>query len=140
MSLFRVFVLYLNLIKINFAMDNKEVKTKADVEKFLVQFFPKMDVWGIIFLDREKNIDALAALGITPRERERHIRAITGEDYVETVISALAFGEMWVFGKDMNGRELYIKLSLGAPGSQTVCISFHEAEKKIDYAFKKEDK
>lgn len=47
---------------------------------------------------------------------------------------------MWVFGKDMEGKELYIKISMGMPNSKTICISFHEAEHPINYAFKgKED-
>lgn len=44
---------------------------------------------------------------------------------------------MWVFGKDYDGTELYIKISLGAPGSKTICISFHEAEHPLSYPFKK---
>ena len=45
---------------------------------------------------------------------------------------------MWVFGKDAYDREIYIKITLGQPNSKTICISFHESEYKIDYAFKKQ--
>ena len=58
----------------------KEIKKKDEVERFLKQFLPKLDIWGIIYIDREKNDAALRAMGI--------------------------------------------------------CISFHESEYKIDYAFK----
>lgn len=34
-------------------------------------------------------------------------------------------GEMWVFGKDVKGREIYIKIMLGGVGCQTICVSFH---------------
>ena len=40
---------------------NKEshsVRTKKDVEDFLRHFLPKMDVLGIIFLNRSKNQEA----------------------------------------------------------------------------------
>ena len=46
------------------------------------------------------------------------------------------FGEMWVFGKDKDQTEIYIKISLGTPNSHVICISFHKAEKEIHYAFK----
>lgn len=60
---------------------------------------------------------------------------------METIIDALSYGEMWVFGKDFNDTELYIKISLGRPNNKTICISFHEAEHPINYALKnKEDK
>ena len=51
-------------------MNNRRVDTLDSVELFLNQFFPKMDIWGIIFLNREKNQDALASLGITSKARE----------------------------------------------------------------------
>jgi len=36
-------------------MENRMNKTKIEVEEFLGKFMPKMDIWGIIFLDRKKN-------------------------------------------------------------------------------------
>lgn len=106
-----------------------------------VSVFPKDGCLGHIFLNRDKNQDALAALGIAPRERERYVREIGVDDYVETIISAMGMGDMWVFGRDVNKREVYVKISLGFPNDKTICISFHEAENRIKYAFKdKEDK
>ena len=113
------------------------IKTKQEVEEFLDQFGVKLDVWGIIYLDREKNEEALKALGITPKARDVIVRQVRSDDYVET-LSADYFGEMWVFGRDMDGVELYIKIALGSPNSQTICISFHIAEHPISYAFEKE--
>ena len=45
-------------------------------------------------------------------------------------------GEMWVFGKDVKEREIYIKIMLGCADSQTICISFHIAEYPLSYPFK----
>lgn len=56
--------------------------------------------------------------------------------YVETISDIQSWGDMWVFGKDVNGKELYIKIAMGQPGSNTICISFHIAEHPIQYAFK----
>lgn len=83
----------------------KEIKKKDEVERFLKQFLPKLDIWGIIYIDREKTDIA-------------------------------SWGDMWVFGKDAYDKEIYIKITLGQPNSKTICISFHESEYKIDYAFK----
>ena len=45
-------------------------------------------------------------------------------------------GEMWVFGKDVKGQEVYIKITLGLPNSSTICISFHIAEHPMTYPLK----
>lgn len=112
------------------------IKTQQEVEAFLRQFMPKFDIWGIVFLNREKNLDTLFRLGLTEAARKDIVRSIDTLDYVETIEDALSYGEMWVFGKDYDGQELYIKISLGQPSSQTICISFHIAEHPIRYAFK----
>lgn len=61
----------------------KEIKKKEEVERFLKQFLPKLDIWGIIFIDREKNDAALRSMDITPNARETIIRSIETDDYVE---------------------------------------------------------
>lgn len=45
---------------------------------------------------------------------------------------------MWVFGKDIKGQEVYIKISLGQENTNTICVSFHIAEYKMNYKFKGE--
>lgn len=111
-------------------------KNEKEVEAFLREFKPKFSIWGIIFLHREKNEEALRALGITPVAREEIIKKIEKDDYSHSVIDETSFGDMWVFGKDYDDTELYIKISLGVPGSNTICISFHEAEHPLNYPFK----
>lgn len=112
------------------------VKAKEDVESFLRHFFPKMEVFGVIVLDREKNEKALKMLGITPSVRKEYIKELTSEDYIETIMDGMSYGDMWVFGRDCDGVEVYVKISLGAPNSNTICISFHAAEHPLRYAFK----
>lgn len=111
------------------------IKTKQEVEQFLSQFNIKFDIWGIFYLDRDKNVEALKALGITPKARDEIVRQLSSDDYVET-LPADFFNEMWVFGQDMDGTELYIKIALGQPNDKTICISFHVAEHPIKYANK----
>lgn len=113
--------------------------TKEDVEQFLNQFHAKLNVFQIIFRDdRGKNIQALAELDITVVDRMNVIKKIKVEDYSEgPIVDTLnKMGDMWVFGRDVKGREVYIKISLGIPNSSTICISFHVAEYKMKYPFK----
>lgn len=112
---------------------------KEDVEAFLNQFQQKLKIFSIIFRDdRGKNAQTLADLEITPKYRETIIREIKVEDYSQgPIIDTLNhMGDMWVFGKDVKNREVYIKISLGMENSQTICISFHIAEHKMKYQFK----
>lgn len=117
-------------------MDSHSVRSQKDVEAFLRQFLPKMDVMGIIFLNRSKNQEALKMLGITPSARKEIIKSITSDDYIETIIDEFSFGDMWVFGKDCEGVDVYVKIALGKPNTNTICISFHTAEYPLKYAFK----
>ena len=113
--------------------------TIEEVRAFLGQFNIKAQVYGIRFRDdRLKNRRALAELDITPLQREMIVKSIREQDYVEgPVIDVLnKEREMWVFGRDVKGREVYIKITLGYEGGQTICISFHLAEHPLAYPFK----
>ncbi len=114
--------------------------TKDEVEKFLNQFYEKLKVYDIVFWDdRGKNAQALVDLEITPSGRLEVIKKITVEDYSEgPIVNTMnKLGDLWVFGKDVKGQDVYIKISLGLPNSRTICISFHKAEYPMVYPFKK---
>ena len=113
--------------------------TVDEVKAFLDQFNVKAQIFGIRFRDdRGKNREALLQLDITPLQREVIVKNLLVHDYVEgPVIDELnKNGEMWVFGKDVKGREVYIKITLGYENGQTICISFHVAEHPLKYPFK----
>ena len=113
--------------------------TKEDVQKFLAQFHEKMKVFGILYRDdRGKNQSTIEELELVPSFRNVVIENLVAEDYVQgPVVDELnKLGEMWVFGKDIKGREVYIKIMLGGVGCQTICISFHLAEYPLVYPFK----
>ena len=116
--------------------------TKEEVQKFLNQFHEKMKIFGIIYRDdRGKNRKTLEELEIVPSYRRVVIENLVVEDYVQgPVVDELnKLGEMWVFGKDVKGREVYIKIMIGGVGCQTICISFHIAEHPLVYPFKVEE-
>ncbi len=114
--------------------------TSGEVQNFLEQFHTKMRVFGIIYRDdRGKNQMALEELEIVPSYRKVVIESLTVSDYVTgPVVDTLnRLGEMWVFGKDVKGREVYIKIMISENECQTICISFHLAETPLKYPFKK---
>lgn len=117
----------------------KDMITIEEVKAFLDQFNIKAQVFGILFRDdRPKNAEALLELDITKMQREVIVKSLVPQDYVEgPVIDVLnKQKEMWVFGKDVKGREVYIKITLGYENGQTICISFHIAEHPLEYPFK----
>lgn len=117
---------------------------REEVERFLSLFLSKLKVFDLIYRDdRGKNQQTLEELEIKPSYRREIIENLTVNDYVEgPLIDTLNnIGDMWVFGKDVKGRAVYIKISLGNTDCQTICISFHLAEHELKYPFKnKEEK
>ncbi len=113
--------------------------TIEEVKAFLEQFNVKTQIFGIRFRDdRGKNRETLLQLDITPVQRELIVKNLLVQDYVEgPVVDQLnKGGAIWVFGKDVKGREVYIKITLGYDNGQTICISFHIAEHPLKYPFK----
>ena len=122
-----------------YLIHQKMMATKEQVEAFLKRLKEKIKVIDNIFRDdRGKNIQTLATLEINTIVRKQIIMNIEPEDYVEgPIVDTLnKVGEMWVFGKNVKGQEVYIKITLGLPNSSTICISFHIAEHKMNYPFK----
>lgn len=117
----------------------REMITKEQVESFLEELHTKMKIFGILFRDdREKNRNTLQELEIVPSYRKVVVENLRVEDYVQgPVVDELnRLGEMWVFGKDVKRREIYIKVMISGTTSQTICISFHFAEHPLVYPFK----
>lgn len=113
--------------------------TKQEVERFLKDFKVKMKIWDILFLDeRGKNTQGLLDLEISPAKRKEIIENLLVEDYSQGPLKEKMRGilPMWIFGKIVKKKEVYIKISMGTENSTTICISFHIAEYSMDYPFK----
>ena len=67
-----------------------------------------------------------------------HLKELTIKEYSETLIDKDDINPplLFVFGKDVNGKQIYIKLKI--KGSQTrhvLCVSFHYAEGKMMFPY-----
>ncbi len=111
---------------------------EENIEQFLKEFKLKMDIWDIVFIDnRPKNTQTLADLEITSVKRKTIIKELVVADYSEGPMDDVVFmgSPLWVFGKEVKAKEIYIKLSMGFAGRQVLCISFHVAEYPMNYPY-----
>ncbi len=112
---------------------------KNKVEQFLADFKIKLNIWGILYRDdRGKNAQDLLDLELPPNVRTETIKTLTINDYSEGPIDEILYGgsQMWVFGKTIKSKEVYIKITLGKQNNRTICISFHIAEHPMIYPFR----
>jgi hypothetical protein len=110
-----------------------------EIQLFLSDFHIKMDIWGIVFRDdRGKNRQTLLDLEINKNERNKVLKSLTRHDYSEGPLPEKMGGgaDMWVFGKIVRGKDIYIKITMGIKGAQVICISFHIAEHPMKYPYK----
>jgi hypothetical protein len=117
------------------------VKKREEVEQFLREFIAKSKIWDVIIrTDRTNNKNLLTRLKleINNTDIRRILCELTCEDYSDGPISDKLYNisDMWIFGKTIKKREVYIKIQLGRPGSSTICISFHFSEYQMKYPFK----
>ena len=114
--------------------------SKREVEIYLKELKLKIEIFGILFFDdRGKNQQALHDLEISPAKRKEIISSLIAEDYSQGPLEEKMHGilPMWVFGKQVKKKEVYIKVSMGVENRSAVCISFHISEDSINYPFKK---
>lgn len=102
---------------------------KGAVASFLNNFKEKMKIWDVLFRDdRGKNAKTLAELELRPIERKNVLEALEEKLY--------GGADMWIFGRIIKKKEVYIKIALGVANSGVICISFHLAEHKMNYPLK----
>ncbi|HAJ99364.1 MAG TPA: toxin [Bacteroidales bacterium] len=113
--------------------------TETEVASFLKDFKEKMQIWDVLFRDdRGKNAQALVDLELRPIERKAILETLETKDYSEGSLVEKLFGgaDMWVFGKTVKTKDVYIKITMGIRGSSVICISFHLAQHKMNYPLK----
>jgi hypothetical protein len=119
--------------------NEKEEKCKQ-VKQFLIEIKSLVYQKGLYIKERKINRDALLEIGLTAKQREESILDLSTMDYCSGPhTDNLAPGIFWIFGKLINDIEVYIKIKIaGEPGEErALCLSFHKAEKPLDYPLSK---
>lgn len=118
------------------------MKVSADrIRSFLKEFKMIASGSGIHVVNRTVNINALAEMGLTSKNREDEILSLSVADYCGgPERDRDKPGEVWMFGKQVGEKEVYIKLKIaevtsvpGAEGKIAKCISFHAAEHTLRF-------
>ena len=84
-----------------------------EIQAFLRDFHVKMNIWGVVVRDdRGKNTQTLLDLEITRDFRNKVLKSLVVEDYSEGPLPEKLYGgaDMWVFGKQVKGKDIYIKI------------------------------
>lgn len=111
----------------------------ARVREFLKEFkkIASQDR-GLDVVPRRENINSLAELGLTKKNRTEEIMNLSVTDYCEGPLPDRDRpGEIWIFGKRIGGKEVYIKLKIAKAGKEKMakCLSFHSAGYPLAFPF-----
>ena len=113
--------------------------TKEQVEVFLKEMRVKIKTFDIAFRQRDKNLDLLAVLDIVPIARFDFLNKLTSENYYtgpNKDTHDTKKPDYYEFGMIIKGIEVYIKISLVLPNKMVDCMSFHKAERIINFPLK----
>ncbi len=115
--------------------DLKQLKTAL----FLKEFKQLIQENGLYIVNRLYNQKSLADLGITKKDCKKEIIGLSVTDYCNgPQPDTDRPGVIWVFGKKIADKEVYIKVKIAPVGTDKIakCISFHVAEYPLSYPFK----
>lgn len=95
---------------------------------------------GLDFIPRPENNQTIRDLGFTRKNVEAEILALSADDYCEGPLPDRDRpGSVWIFGRRINGKEIYIKLKIAQTSNVKIakCISFHQANYPLTYPLRK---
>ena len=84
----------------------------------------------------------MAALGFNYKDVRDAILELSVTDYCEGPVQDRDMpGDLWVFGKVIGSREVYIKLKLASFGTLKIVriVSFHAAKESLCYPYRTEE-
>jgi hypothetical protein len=96
--------------------------------------------WRLV--KRKENVECLTELGFTYSNVRDAILGLSVIDYCEGPLHDRDMpGDLWIFGKVMEAREVYIKLKLARFGPLKIVriVSFHPARESLCYPYKSEE-
>ena len=106
---------------------------------FLKEFKQLVQEGGLYVVNRFDHQKSMADLGLTSENCKVEILGLSVTDYCKgPEPDKDRPGDIWVFGKKIAGREVYIKLKIAQVGIHKIakCISFHAAQQPLCYPFK----
>lgn len=114
--------------------------SKEEARKFLLEFKQVATGGsGIDLVPRKGSLETLRFLGLTKRNLEEILLELSVADYCSgPKADRNRPGELWEFGKNLDGYEVYIKLKVADIGGSKIakCISFHIASHPIKYPYR----
>ena len=120
--------------------DLSEEELRRYVPEFLAEIKNLILQEGLYVAEHQKNKATLLELGLTGKQREEIVLSLSVEDYCSgPTRDEYKPGNYWVFGKHIDGVEVYIKLKIaGQAGNEhAVCFSFHKSEHPLRYPLTK---
>jgi hypothetical protein len=93
---------------------------------------------GWVLVPRKENKECLLQLGFKYPDIKETLLSLSVEDYCEGPCEDRDQpGELWVFGKTIENKVVYIKLKLASFGPLRIVrvVSFHFAEHTLEYPF-----
>jgi len=124
----------------------KYASTK-DIQTFLLQCKQIIDSKDILttsflLIRSEKTKKTMVTLGYTEKQVVKEIETLSLTNFAEGPLRDKNLpGMVWIFGKWINEREVYIKLKVlqfDNPGNKVAtltCLSFHFSEKPLTYPY-----
>ena len=114
----------------------QEVASYLREIKLILQGSPSNDARFIVATVRGKNIETLSTLEYDTEDVKNTILSLSSTDYSSGPIKDNAIkGDLWIFGKIIKGREVYIKLKIQGDNryKQVSVLSFHFSEQRLQY-------
>jgi len=115
---------------------------KHEVLSFLKKFKRRMGIDGLDIVPREVNLSDIAMLALTIDAVEEEVLSLTTDHYVsgpEADRDNVSGAPVWVFGKMIIDNEVYIKLTHNDDRNKAICVSFHVADRPMEYPYRKDD-
>jgi len=112
---------------------------KNEVRKLLKELKRIIRESGLIIIYKDENIKGRIELGMTIKTLKDEVLSLSVLDYSQgPLYDVQEGGDLWVFGKEINGKETYMKFKifLTASGYHAKCLSIHPANKPMKYPFK----
>ena len=113
--------------------------TREEIEHFLRDFKHKLGFQGLfIRSDRDKNFKTLTALEFRVEDVKKELNELSVIHFSEGPVKETLYkgSDMWIFGKVIQSKEVYIKISMGQPSDKAICISFHFSDNSMTYPYK----